>query len=83
MCSWLFTEHGFYSAVCARQVDGRKREQVDVDRIKVRARIREHLHALIARFPELLGDSTIREFLGADYKHALHDVWEVMYRAQR
>ncbi len=33
----------------------------------VRARVRAHLEALQARFPELLGSCEIREFPGADY----------------
>ena len=34
---WIFTKHGFFSAVCARQGDGKHGQPVDPDRIMVRA----------------------------------------------
>ena len=68
---WIFTKHGFYSAVCARQGDGKHGQPVDPDRIMVRARVREHLEALTARFPDLLGRCEIREFAGTDYAFRL------------
>ena len=68
---WIFTKHGFYSAVCARQGDGKHGQPVDPDRIMVRARVREHLEALKARFPDLLGRCEIREFAGTDYAYRL------------
>lgn len=122
---WLFTKHGFYSAVCARQGDGGHSQPVDPNRIMVRARLRTHLEGLKDRFPNLLGECEIKEFVGtdyayrlfvdkavwtqvmaglsdeldydnfksmvarfqgqdgADYEHALHDVWSVMYRLQK
>ena len=122
---WLFTKYGFYSTVCARQGDGRHHQPVDPNRIMVRARLRLHLQSLKDRFPDLLGDCEIKEFVGtdyayrifvdkpvwaqvmvgltedldydnfksevarfqgragADYEHALHDVWSVMYRLQK
>ncbi len=64
---WLFTRHGFYSAVCAREGSGRQGEPVNPNRIMVRARLRSHLEALKVRFPELLGSSDIKEFMGTDY----------------
>jgi hypothetical protein len=64
---WIFTKHGFYSAVCARQGDGEHGQPVDVDRIMVRARIRGHLEALKKRFPDLIGQCETREFVGTDY----------------
>jgi hypothetical protein len=64
---WLFTKHGFYSAVCARRGDGKHGQPVDPDRIMVRARIRGHLKALKNRFSDLLGQSEIQEFAGTDY----------------
>jgi len=53
--------------VCARQGDGRPGRPVDQKCVMVRARVRAHLEALQARFPELLGSCEIREFPGADY----------------
>ena len=64
---WLFTKYGFYSAVCARQGDGRHGQPVDPDRLMVRARVRRHLETLKERFPELLADSEIMESSGTDY----------------
>ena len=122
---WLFTKYGFYSAVCARQGDGKHGQPVDPNRIMVRARLRTHLEALKHRFPEVLGGCDIKEFVGtdyayrifvdksswsqvlvglnedldydnfksevarfqgrdgADYEHALHKVWSVMYGLQK
>ena len=64
---WLFTKHGFYSAACARQGEGGYGQPVDPGRIMVRARLRIHLTALKERFSDLLADSEIMEFPGADY----------------
>lgn len=68
---WIFTRYGFFSAVCARQGDGRPDRPVDPHRIMVRARRREHLEALQDRFPELLGEAEIRTFPGADYAYRI------------
>jgi hypothetical protein len=122
---WIFTKHGFFSAVCARQADGGHGQPVDTDCIMVRARVRTHLEALKLRFTDLLGDCEIqasagtdyayrlfvpkaawvqvlsaladeidydnfksevarhRGRAGADYEHALHDVWSVMHELQK
>lgn len=66
---WLFTKYGFYSAVCARQGNGGDCEPIDVDTIMVRARRKEHLTALQARFADLLGEQEIREYVGTDYAY--------------
>src|SRR3981081_2484815 len=68
---WIFTKHGFFSAVCARQGNGQHGQPVDPDRIMVRARDRSHLEALKKRFPELLGDCEIQESAGTDYAYRL------------
>jgi hypothetical protein len=68
---WIFTKHGFFSAVCARQGDGRHGQPVDPNRIMVRVRVREHLERLKLCFPDLLGQSEIREFAGTDYAYRL------------
>jgi hypothetical protein len=68
---WVFTKYGFYSAVCARQGDGRHSQPVDPDRIMVRARVRKHLDALRERFPDLLVRCQIHEFAGTDYAYRL------------
>ena len=64
---WIFTKHGFFSAVCARQGNGKHGQPIDRDRIMVRARIKDHLVALKNRFPELLGNCEIQESASTDY----------------
>jgi hypothetical protein len=64
---WVFTKHGFFSAVCARQGGGKHGQPIDPGRIMVRARVRGHLEALKKRFPALLGQCDIQEFAGTDY----------------
>jgi len=64
---WVFTKHGFFSAVCARQGSGEHGNPVDPNRIMVRARLRSHLEALKKRFPDQLGPCEIQEFAGSDY----------------
>ncbi len=68
---WIFTKHGFFSAVCARQGDGGHRQPVDLDRIMVRARVQGHLEDLKKRFPALLCDCEIQESIGTDYAYRL------------
>lgn len=68
---WIFTRHGFFSAVCARAGDGRRGQPVDPGRIMVRARLRAHLESLKARFPDLLGECQIEESAGTDYKYRI------------
>ena len=65
---WLFTKHGFFSAVCARHGDGRSGQSLDADRVMVRARVRAHLQALQAQFPDSLGRCEILETVGTDYR---------------
>jgi hypothetical protein len=67
----IFTKHGFYSAVSARQADSRHGQSIDPDRIMVRARLRSHLEALQRRFPDRLRTCDIREFAGTDYAYRL------------
>lgn len=68
---WIFTKHGFFSAVCARQGDGKHGQPVDKDRTMVRTRIRGHLEALKKRFPDLLGECEILESAGTDYAYRI------------
>jgi hypothetical protein len=68
---WLFTKHGFYSAVCARQGDGSHGQPVDPNLIMVRARVRSHLEALKEQFSDLLADCEIKEFAGTDYAYRI------------
>ena len=68
---WIFTKHGFFSAVCARQGNGKPGQPVDPGRIMVRGRVRSHLEALKKRFPDQLGDCEIQEFPRTDYAYRL------------
>lgn len=68
---WIFTKHGFFSAVCARQGDGKRGQAVDPTRIMVRARVRDHLDALKQRFPNLIGKCEIQDSAGTDYAFRL------------
>src|SRR4051812_43444993 len=68
---WIFTKHGFFSTVCARQGDGRHSQPVDPDRMMVRARVRSHLEALKQRFVDLLNDCEIQKSAGTDYAFRL------------
>ncbi len=68
---WIFTKHGFFSAVCARQGNGKHDQPIDPDRMMVRGRVRSHLVALKARFPELLAACEIQDTGGTDYAHRL------------
>jgi hypothetical protein len=64
---WLFTKHGFYSAVCARQGDGSHGQPVDSDLIMVRTRVCSHLDTLKEQFSDLLAGCEIKDFPGTDY----------------
>lgn len=64
---WIFTKHGFFSAVCARQGNGAHGQPVDTDKIMVRGRLSSHLEALKVHFPDLLGKCDIQEYAGTDY----------------
>ena len=66
---WIFTQYGFYSAVCARQGDGDHANPVDESRIMVRARLRVHLELLLQRFDDYLGDAEITETPHTDYRY--------------
>ncbi len=68
---WIFTKHGFFSAVCARKGNGTHGQPVDPDLIMVRGRLRSHLVALKEHFPDLLGECAIQEFAGTDYAYRL------------
>ena len=68
---WLFTQYGFFSAVCARVGDGSANNQVDEGRVMVRARLQEHLEGLKLRFPKELGGLEIMETPETDYRYRL------------
>jgi len=67
---WLFTKSGFFSIVCARKGFGEAGQPVDLDRVMVRSRCREHLERLQKRFPSLQA-SPIESFPGSDYPFRL------------
>jgi hypothetical protein len=81
---WIFTKHGFFSAVCARQGDGTHDQAVDLSRIMVRGRVRSHLTALKEHFSDFLGACEIKEFVGTDYAFRLFvpkSVWKQVLAA--
>lgn len=47
---WLFTRHGFFSVTCPRS--DACAGPLDQSRVQVRARVRDHLEALISTFPD-------------------------------
>ena len=78
---WIFTKHGFFSAVCARQGNGKDSRIVDPDRIMVRARVLSHLEALKQRFPDQLGECEILKSVDTDYAYRLFlpkSAWELV-----
>ena len=68
---WLFTKHGFFSVVCARQNNGGYGEPIDEHRLMVRARVRSHLLSLQEQFPDLLANCEIRQYPNTDYAFRL------------
>jgi len=65
---WLFTSYGFFSAVCARQGDGKKGNKPDFDTMMVRARAKDHLSNLTIMFPKELDGIAIKESPHNDYR---------------
>ena len=63
---WLFTQYGFYSVVCARDLAGNP-ARVDPDTLMVRARCRWHLESLQKRFPQL-ATFAITDTANTDYR---------------
>lgn len=68
---WLFSKYGFYSVVCARQEPGHLDSQIDLDRVMVRARKRDHLGNLINRFSKELGDCEVFAYSHTDYPYRI------------
>lgn len=67
---WIFTRYGFYSVVSARQ-GGLRHGPTDPSQLVVRARRREHLEALQARFPDELSALPIADTTDTDYAHRI------------
>lgn len=59
---WLFTRLGFYSVTCPQEGEG-----LDVNRVQVRARSKEHLKRLQESYEEELGLFPIVETSDRDY----------------
>lgn len=66
---WLFTQYGFYSVVCARDLAGSP-SRIDPDNLMVRARNRLHLESLQQRFPPL-ASLEIVDSANTDYRFRL------------
>ncbi len=63
---WLFTQYGFYSVVCARDLTGNP-SPIDPDTFMVRARNRRHIESLQRRFPQL-ASLKIADTKNTDYR---------------
>ena len=61
---WLATKFGFFSVVLARKDS----QSLDSTKVMIRARMREHLEALVAQFPDDLGELKIIESKHTDYR---------------
>lgn len=66
---WLFTQYGFYSVVCARDLAGNP-TRVDPDIFMVRARSRKHLETLQTRFSQLAALEIV-ETSNTDYRYRM------------
>jgi len=66
---WLFTQYGFYSVVCARDLTGNT-TRIDPDTFMVRARCRKHLESLQKRFPQLAA-AEITDTTNTDYRYRM------------
>jgi hypothetical protein len=78
---WLFTKYGFFSAVCAREGNGRRSDPVDESTIAVRARSLQHLQSLLSRFASELGSPEIKTYVGTDYQYRVFvskDNWRLV-----
>jgi hypothetical protein len=62
---WLFTQYGFYSVVCARDLQGGP-NRIDPSAVMVRARCRRHIESLQKRFPQFapleIGDTADTDY---------------------
>jgi hypothetical protein len=69
---WLFTKHGYFSAVNARQGNDSRNLPHDPDRIIIRTRQRSHMDNLVKRFPILEQYPIDEDKIGArDYKYLM------------
>lgn len=66
---WLFTQYGFFSVVCGRDLDGNG-GSLDPDTLMVRARSHKHLSSLMSRFPSLEGCEIVETPL-TDYRYRI------------
>ena len=64
---WFFSTLGFYSVVCARNIDG----SLDDSKVMVRARLREHLENLAGRFFDDLYATPIITTNDTDYRYRI------------
>ena len=67
---WIFTTDGFFSAVAAREGKGEPGQPVDLKRVMVRARVKQHLVNLQKRFA-CFAQEQIMETPEADYRYRI------------
>ena len=78
---WLFTQYGFYSVVCGRDLAGNP-TRIAPDTVMVRARTRRHLESLQKRFPQLTA-AEITDTTNTDYRYRMvvaKSVWAEVAR---
>jgi len=61
---WIFVRYGFYSVACADKPDG----SLDKETVMIRARSRDHLQNLCARF-SAIADAEIVAMADRDYRY--------------
>jgi hypothetical protein len=66
---WLFTQYGFFSVVCARDLTEHQ-AGIDDTMVMLRARKHKHLEAIRNRFAELQA-CEVRETTNTDYRYRL------------
>lgn len=79
---WIFSRYGFVSVVCARKDNG-KSAAIDPDKMMIRGRVRSHMDALKARFPQLIRGK-LKEDAGTDYRWRFivpRKTWDVIAAA--
>ena len=75
---WLFTRWGFYSIACARQGDGGNENEINSHSLVIEAFSQQHLEALKAHLPDLIGNSFIQEVAESELRfHMIVDknIW--------
>ena len=68
---WLFTRWGFYNVTSARQGDGSHDNEIDSHSLVVEAVEAEHLEAIKAHLPDLIGNCFLKEVTDSAFKYQM------------